>query len=146
MFLVADACSLPFADASFDLICTAPPWDDLDVVMRARPELRRVLTRRGQMVMILPNLDDPTLATLAVADRDWTERSQYVIAKPNENHGWLYRSLSDGLVRDVLERTRAKRVLDPFTGSGTVPRVARSMGRFAVGCDIAPAAIRVAVA
>jgi tRNA G10 N-methylase Trm11 len=145
VILIADACALPFADASFDTIITAPPWDDLDVVMRARPELRRVLTRKGQMVMILPNRDDPRLATLAVADRDWTQRSQYAIDKPNVNRGWLYRSLSDGLVRDVLIRSRARRVLDPFMGSGTVPRVARSMGVFAVGCDISPAAIKVAV-
>lgn len=146
MILVADACRLPFADASFDLAFLSPPWEDLDVVIRARPELRRVLTRKGQMVMVLPNRDDPRLATLAVADRDWTKRSQYVIEKPNVNRGWLYRSLSDGLVRDVLLRSRARRVLDPFCGSGTVVRVARSMGLFAAGCDISPTAARLAVA
>lgn len=146
MFLVADATRLPFADASFDLAFLSPPWDDLDVVMRARPELRRVLTRKGQMVMVLPNLDDPNLATLAVANRDWTERSQYAIAKPNENHGWVYRSLPERLVADVLRRSKAKRVLDPFTGSGTIVHVARRMGIHAVGCDIAPAAIEVAAA
>lgn len=147
MIAVADACNLPFRDRSFDLILASPPWDDLDVVIRARPEFRRVLTQRGQMILVLPNLNDPTLATLAVANRDWTVRSQYAVAKPNVSKGWIYRSTPDELVVDILARCpRARRVLDPFCGTGTVVRVARDSGRFAVGCDISPVAARLAVA
>lgn len=144
MIAVADACALPFPAGSFDLVFCSPPWDDLDVVIRARPELRRVLSRRGQMVMILPNLDDPRLATMAVADRDWSQRSQFVVEKPTTFRGWRYRGMSDGFVAGVLRRSRARRVLDPFCGSGTVVRVARSMGLFAAGCDIDPLAARFA--
>jgi site-specific DNA-methyltransferase (cytosine-N4-specific) len=35
-------------------------------------------------------------------------------------------------------------VFDPFVGSGTVARVATSLGRRAVGCDLNPAYLRLA--
>lgn len=144
MIAVGDARRLPFPDATFDLIFTSPPWDHLELVTEARPEFARVLTRKGKLVMVLPHLDDPRLATLAVANRDWSERSQWVVPKPDYNRGWTYRSLADGLVRQVLQRARASRVLDPFAGTGTVVRVARAMRLFAVGCDVSPAAARIA--
>ena len=45
---------------------------------------------------------------------------------------------SAGLVRGLLERTGARRVLDPFSGIGTTALTASSMGMESVGIDVMP--------
>ena len=45
---------------------------------------------------------------------------------------------SMGLVRSLLEQTRAKKVLDPFSGMGTTALTASSLGMESVGIDVMP--------
>lgn len=132
----SDARALPFPDASFDLIFTSPPWDNLGVLTEARPEMRRVLKRKGRMAIVMPHLDDPKLATLVLANRDWTERQSFAIPKPSRRVGPRYFSLDPDLVANVLRRHSGKSVLDPFCGVGTVPDVATELGWHGVGCDL----------
>jgi hypothetical protein len=40
------------------------------------------------------------------------------------------------MIRDLLERTQAETVLDPFMGSGTTLRAAKDLGRKAIGIEI----------
>lgn len=133
----ADARCLPFRDRTFDTVFCSPPWDDPQVLVDARPELTRVLTRKGRMIMLLPHMDDRKLASLVVTNRDWTERQSWRVSAPRERLGPRYFSPADDFVAGVLRRFPARRLLDPFAGVHTIPRVARSLGAFAVGCDIA---------
>lgn len=132
----ADARSLPFAKDTFDLLFFSPPWDNLSVLTEARSELRRVLTRKGRMVMILPHLDSPELASMVLTNRDWTERQSFMVPAPRRVAGPKYFSLDPDFVARVLAKFAPKRVLDPFAGIGTIPSVARRLGISAAGCDI----------
>lgn len=132
----ADARHLPFPDGTFDLIFGSVPFDHPDLVMEARSEFQRVLTRKGRMAFVLPNLDNGKLATLAFTNRDWSERQQFAIAKPMVDRGWKYGGMAFDLVRNVVARYGSRRILDPFCGTGPVMQVARRMGLFAVGVDI----------
>lgn len=136
--LQADARALPFADDSFDFIFASPPWDALDVFEESLKELRRVCSPRGRHAFILPNLDDPEQATLALANAEMTHRMSYICPKPTQVRGNHYFSPDEGFVSRVLKRQARKgaRVLDPFCGTGTIPRVAERMGFPATGCDI----------
>lgn len=49
-----------------------------------------------------------------------------------------------GLIRYLLSKTRARRVIDPFMGSGTTLRAAKDMGIEAVGIEIEPSYCAVA--
>lgn len=143
MIVEADARCLPWGDRTFDFVFTSPPWDDLDVLTQARPELTRVLTRKGLMALLLPNRAAPAMATLVVTNRDWTERQEFIVEKPSGVVGPRYFSPSDDFVRRVLVKYRPKRLLDPFCGTGTIPRIARTLGIRAEGSDIAPVAVAV---
>lgn len=118
------------------MIFTAPPWDDLGVLVEARPEMGRVLSRKGLWVLLMPGADKDT-ATLGVMNRDWTQRQSFTVERPNRRVGRRYFSPTEEFVRKVLARYNPRRLLDPFCGSGTIPRVAQTMGIFAVGSDIA---------
>lgn len=132
----ADARHLPFRDKSFDMLFFSPPWDDLDIIMDAKSELIRVTKPKGRMVMLLPHLDNRELASMVVTNRDWTERQSLACPKPTGLTGKRYYSLDPGFVARVLMKFRPASVLDPFCGSGTVPRVAAQVGIRGVGCDL----------
>lgn len=144
LVIQADARCLPFRKETFDMIFTSAPWDDLGVLMEAKRELIRVTKRKGRMVMILPHLDNPELASMVLTNNDWTERQSFAVPRPSRVVGPKYHSLDPDFVARVLRKFAPKRVLDPFCGVGTVPSVARSLGIFAVGCDIDRAALEVA--
>ncbi|GAA2756998.1 class I SAM-dependent methyltransferase [Actinopolymorpha rutila] len=84
--VTADAGALPFADAAFDVACSAygalPFVADLDGVLR---EVARVLRKRGRWVFSVSHPlrwafpDDPGPAGL-VADRSYFDRTPYVEA------------------------------------------------------------------
>lgn len=60
-----DACRLPFASASFDLVfsnSTLDHLDSLDDVVRGLSELHRVLKPGGRLVVTLDNLRNPVVA------------------------------------------------------------------------------------
>lgn len=133
----ADARQLPFRSRTFDTVFCSPPWDNQQVLIDARPELERVLTPKGRMILLLPHMDEPELASLVVTNRDWTDVQSWKVPAPRERVGPRYFSPADDFVAGVLRRFRARRLLDPFCGVGTIPRVARSLRVFAVGCDIA---------
>lgn len=132
----ADCRSLPYKDRSFDMIFTSPPWDRLDLLPQAREEVGRVLTRHGLMVMILPHLDSRELASLVVANRDWSQRQSFACEAPRRRVGPRYFAPSEDFVRRVLNKYRPSRLLDPFCGTGTIVDVARRAGVFAQGSDI----------
>lgn len=136
--LLADARRLPFPDKTFDLLFFSPPWDNLSVLDEARPELERVLNKRGRFVMVLPHADYTDQATLLFANRDWTERQSFVCEEPRELRGPRYFSMRWEFVMNILAPwPRDSFVLDPFAGVGTVPLAAERMGfRNAYGCDI----------
>lgn len=136
--MLADARHLPYRDETFDLVFTAPPWDDLAVVEEAKPELARVLRPGGLLVMLLPALGDRKKATMVVTDRLWSTSDMSVVPAPRVRRGPRYFSETDDFVRKVVARFSPRRLLDPFAGVGTIPRVARSMGVDAYGCDIDP--------
>lgn len=132
----ADARRLPFPRASFDLIFTSPPWDNLGILVEAKPEMERVLKSNGSMALVLPNLDSPLLCSLAITNRDWSERRTYAADAPRTVRGPRYFSMADEFVAKVLTLLRPKRVLDPFCGTATVVRVAHSLGIPAWGADL----------
>ena len=138
MRLRSDARHLPYRSGSFDFVFTSPPWDNLGVLEEARPEMERVLSKRGRMALLLPN-EDANLASLVLTNRDWTERQSLACEKPRTIRGYRYYSPSEDFVARVLKLHAPDnaRVLDPFCGTGTIPNVAGRMGFFAVGSDIA---------
>ena len=134
--MLADATRLPFRTGTFDLIFTGPPWDHLDVLGDAKPELERVLRPDGLMVLLLPYLQDRKKATMVVTDRHWTRSDLTVVPAPRVRRGPRYFSPADDFVRRVIARHNPRRLLDPFCGVGTIPRIASAMGVDAHGCDI----------
>jgi hypothetical protein len=115
----------------------SPPWDHLAVVDQALPELRRVLQPEGRLILVLPCPQDRQQAVLTVTDRNLADITTYLIEAPRERRGPRYYSPTDSRVFRILNRYPARRLLDPFCGVGTIPRVARQLGITAVGCDIA---------
>lgn len=134
--MLADATHLPYRTGSFDLVFTAPPWDHLEILEAVRPELARVLCPGGLLVMLLPALGDRTKATMVTTDRLWSASDMQVVPAPRTRRGPRYFSPADDFVRKVVAKFDPRRLLDPFCGSGTIPRVARSMGVDAFGSDI----------
>ncbi len=134
--MLADATRLPFRTGTFDLIFTGPPWDDIEVLGDAKPEMERVLRPDGLMVLLLPYPQDRRKATMVVTDRHWTRSDLTIVPAPRVRRGPTYFSPADDFVRSVVAKFNPSRLLDPFCGVATIPRVARSMGVDAVGCDI----------
>jgi SAM-dependent methyltransferase len=140
---LGDARELPFKDGYFGLALFSPPWDNLGIVDEAKPEIMRVLKKRGRWAMVLPNTLER--AALVLANRDLTEKVSYGIPKPRDVVGPVYFSVDEKVVHWVLDQMPwVKRVLDPFCGAGTVIKVARERGLEAYGVDIDPAAVKVA--
>ncbi|MET9020141.1 class I SAM-dependent methyltransferase [Actinopolymorpha sp. NPDC004070] len=118
--ITADASALPFADAAFDVACSAygalPFVADLNAALR---EVARVLRERGRWVFSVSHPvrwafpDDPGPAGL-VADRSYFDRTPYV--ETDSSGRWVYaeyhRTLGDWVraltatgfvVRDLVE-------------------------------------------
>lgn len=113
MILQGDAAHLPFRDASVDLVCTSPPTDlDRDARVSAFGEIARVAKHR---VIVFPN-----------APGQWSPGPGF------------YPAPTDEWVRDLIavNSEPGDVVLDCFAGIGTIPRVAREMGRVGFGVEL----------
>jgi SAM-dependent methyltransferase len=60
-FLVADVLELPFADDSFDVVCSFEIVEHVANAERFVAELARVLRPGGRLVLSTPRADDPTV-------------------------------------------------------------------------------------
>jgi 2-polyprenyl-3-methyl-5-hydroxy-6-metoxy-1,4-benzoquinol methylase len=118
VILHGDACRLPIRDQSIDLVLTSPP-SELDQESRglAFAEIARVC--RGRVV-ILANIPGQRLVD-----------------------GFRYPACPEGYVRALvgLNSDPGDVVLDCFTGTGVIPRVAAKMGRRAIGLDLDPGCV-----
>lgn len=133
MFEVADARHLPFPDNSFDLILTSPPFDAPRIVRKCRREWSRVVKPGGRIALIWRD-------EIEVYDDRWALLGT-THAPPQTKPGVDYFETPEWAVRILLRDDPAESVLDPFCGTGTIPRVAASLGKRTGGTDINPAAI-----
>lgn len=113
MMIQGDARHLPIRDQSIDLTLTSPPSElDQDTRAAAFAEIARVT--RGRVV-ILANV-------------------------PGQGYvpGFRYPACPEGYIRAQIgvNSEIGDTVLDCFSGSGVIPRVAAKMGRRAVGLDL----------
>lgn len=138
MIVVADARHLPLADGSVDLAITAPPGDDYEPE-RARydrliddvvAELKRVVRGRAFVQLVWPHIrpDDGKVGFFNLKEGGV------------EAEAGFYSSFPPELVRRyVIGHTKPSGVvLDPCCGLGTVPRIAKELGRVGWGCDLLP--------
>jgi ubiquinone/menaquinone biosynthesis C-methylase UbiE len=66
----ADATALPFADGSFDLVTSNMVFEHIERPLPALIEIRRVLRRGGQLLVLTPNwLDIVTIAAHVIPNR-----------------------------------------------------------------------------
>jgi SAM-dependent methyltransferase len=73
----ADTCSLPFADAAFDIVVSNSTLDHLnryDEVAASVRELHRVLKCDGQLIITLDNAANPAIALRNALPRPWRDR------------------------------------------------------------------------
>lgn len=122
VILHGDAARLPLRDQSVDLTLTSPP-SDLDQNTRSMALLEIARVTRGRIV-ILANVPGQ---------------------QPVD--GFLYPACPEGYIRALigLNSEPGDTVLDCFTGTGIIPKVATRMGRRAIGLDLDPYCVEYAM-
>ncbi len=125
-YLVADVLELPFADGSFDVVCSFEIVEHVADAERFVAELARVLKAGGRLILSTPRADDPT----ARPDNPFHERE----FDADELRTLLSSSFSSvelfGQRRIETARHRTLRRLDVLGLRRRLPVVRRASGAF----------------
>ncbi|MFZ5890788.1 MAG: DNA methyltransferase [Myxococcota bacterium] len=107
------------------------------------PKRRRALSHVGGASELVA--DDAKLRELVAKSLDVSDEDERVLAHVHGFHSYPAR-LHAETARTLIEALSAPQasVLDQFCGSGTVPVVARELGRRALGSDLNPLAVELA--
>lgn len=85
----SDACNLPFADASFDVITANMVVEHLQDPTSVFKEIRRVLAPRGVFIFVTPNRGDPVVAAASI-----------LLSRPVRR--WLARHIEHRIWEDIF--------------------------------------------
>jgi tRNA G10 N-methylase Trm11 len=142
----ADALALPLASATVDVVVSNPPYPNNGVwpddyqrgLGAAITECRRVLRPGGRGFFLL--------GKRAVSERWlafdhttswWSHEGRSYFPAETSRPGTYWGVVPDGDVLPLLIGTRPGDVLlDPFAGTGGIPKLAARLGRVAIGMDI----------
>lgn len=120
-----------------------PPKDQPSKSLPEVVKRRRALTHVGGKADIVAETDE--LKAVVARALDVSDEDERVLAHVHGFHSYPAR-LHAETAKTLIEALSASgdSVLDPFCGSGTVPVVARQLGRRAFGSDLNPLAVELA--
>ncbi|HET9932862.1 MAG TPA: DNA methyltransferase [Polyangiaceae bacterium] len=120
-----------------------PPRDQPSKTLPEVVKRRRALTHVGGEADIVAESDE--LRNVVARALDVSDEDERVLAHVHGFHSYPAR-LHAETAKTLIEAlsSRGDSVLDPFCGSGTVPVVARELGRRAFGSDLNPLAVELA--
>jgi tRNA G10 N-methylase Trm11 len=144
--VVADALALPLRPACVDVVVTNPPyegngvWPDdyhagLDAAM---DECRRVLRPGGRGFFLLgKRATSERWLVFDYARSWWTHEGRSQFPTDTSRPGVYWGVVPDADVLPLLAGTRPSAVvLDPFAGTGGIPKLATRLGHTSIGMDI----------